>query len=275
MDSMQSQAEHYHIERGALADRICEVLKRDILSGRLAPGQRLSLEEFAQRFQVSITPVRDALRLLAADGLVELTPRRGAFVTQPRWQDLKEIFHLREILECAAIPAMQRKGAPVLRKLQDLLEQMAVTNVGESHRDYLSYIRLDQRFHQTLVDCLDNRRLSQIYAGLGSHTLIARALYTASDQRASETLEEHRTILAALKVGREDEVRAAICAHLQNGQNEIERQISAGPAKGRRDGAELRAGPPAQNDHRPRAANRMAPAATDLPSAGDLPRGRT
>jgi DNA-binding GntR family transcriptional regulator len=227
---VQSQAQHYHIGRGALADRICEVLKRDILSGRLVPGQRLSLEEFAQYFQVSITPVRDALRLLAADGLVELIPRRGAFVTQPVWEDLKEIYHIREILECAAVPAIQRKGAPVLRKLRDLLEQMAMTNMGESHRDYLSYIRLDQRFHQSLVDCLDNRRLSQIYASLGSHTLVTRALYSASNQRASETLAEHRAILAALEKGQEEEARAAIHTHLQNGQTEIRRQISANPA---------------------------------------------
>lgn len=236
---MQSQVEHYHIERGALADRICQVLKRDILSGRLLPGQRLSLEEFAQYFQVSITPVRDALRLLAAEGLVELTPRRGAFVTQPCWQDLKEIYALREILECAAIPAVRRKGAPALRRLQDLLEQMANTNVGESHRDYLSYIWLDQQFHQSLVDCLDNQRLSQIYAGLGSHTLVTRALYSASNQRASDTLAEHQAILAALQNGQEDAARAAIHTHLQNGQTEILRQLSANP--------------PAGNNHRARA----------------------
>jgi len=162
---------------------------------------------------------------LAADGLVELTPRRGAFVTQPRWEDLKEIYHIREILECAAIPAVQQKGTPVLRRLQDLLEQMAMTNVGESHGDYLSYIQLDQRFHQSLVDCLDNRRLSQVYASLGIHTLVTRALYAAGDQRASGTHAEHRLILDALQKGNTAEAQSAIHNHLQNGLAEMLKHI--------------------------------------------------
>jgi DNA-binding GntR family transcriptional regulator len=227
---MQSQSEHYHIERGALADRISEVLKRDILCGRLPPGQRLSLEEFAEYFQVSITPVRDALRLLAADGLVELTSRRGAFVAQPCWEDLRQIYHIREIFECAAVRAITPKHAPVLKKLRRLVEQMATTNIGESHRDYLTYIRLDQEFHQLLIDCLGNSRLSKIYSGLRSHALVTRALYSADDQRASQTQKEHQLILDALQKGDAAEAEAAIHAHLQNGLAEMLKHIPAVPA---------------------------------------------
>ena len=80
---MDSVDVHYEIDRRDLSDRVYQVLRTEILSGKLAPGQRLSLEEFAQHFKVSITPVRDALRQLAADGLVEPHSRRGAFATQP------------------------------------------------------------------------------------------------------------------------------------------------------------------------------------------------
>ena len=98
---------------------------------------------------------------------------------------------------------------------------MAATNLGESHSDYLSYIELDQRFHQYIVDCQENRRMSEIYAGLGSHTLVARALYSARYQRASRTLAEHQFILTALQQGNAHQARTAIQTHLQAGLAEI------------------------------------------------------
>ena len=66
-----------------LSSRVYQVLQQDILQGQLPPGARLSLDDLAERFGISVSPIRDALRLLAADGLVELRSRRGAFVTQP------------------------------------------------------------------------------------------------------------------------------------------------------------------------------------------------
>lgn len=228
--AVNGAGQEQEIHPGALADQICEVLKRQILSGQLEPGRRLSLEEFAARFGVSVTPIRDALRLLAAEGLVELIPRRGAFVTRPCWDGLQEIYQMRQIIECAAVDAVIANGQEVLPVLQSLLEQMAATNIGESHADYLTYIQLDQRFHQLMVDCLHNRRLSETYAGLGSHTLVARGLYSATHQRASETLAEHRRILAALQAGDRQGARAAIGDHLHNGLSELLQRVAADPA---------------------------------------------
>jgi len=219
--------EHYAIDRRDLSDQIYQVMRREILSGRLVPGDRLSLEAFAQRFGVSVTPVRDALRLLAADGLVELLSRRGAFVTRPSWEDIEEVYQIREIIECAAVDAVIQKGERAIRELRHLVEQMAATNVGESHSDYPTYIKLDQRLHQFMVDCTGNRKLGEMYAGLRAHTLVARALYSASDQRASTTLGEHRAIVDALGAGDADAARKAIRVHLQNARAEILQQISA------------------------------------------------
>jgi len=227
----ESTEERYAIDRRDLSDQVYQVMKREILSGRLAPGDRLSLDEFAQRFGVSVTPVRDALRLLAADGLVELLSRRGAFVTRPSWEDIEEVYQAREILECAAVDAVIQEGPSAIRELQDLVEQMAATNVGESHSDYPTYIRLDQRLHQFIVDCVGNRKLSEMYADLRGHTLVARALYSASDQRASATLGEHRYIVDALANGDTDAAKDSIRVHLQNARAEILQQIPGAEEK--------------------------------------------
>lgn len=217
----------YAIDRRDLSDQIYQVMKSEILSGSLVPGDRLSLEEFAQRFGVSVTPVRDALRLLAADGLVELLSRRGAFVTRPSWEDIEDVYQIREILECVAVDAVIQEGPSAIRELQGLVEGMAATNVGESHSDYPAYIQLDQQLHQFVVDCMENRKLSEMYADLRGHTLVARALYSASDQRASTTLVEHRDIVNALERGDADAARESIRVHLRNARAEILQQISA------------------------------------------------
>lgn len=218
MDTLQGS---YDIDRRDLSDRVYQVLRGEILSGKLTPGQHISLEEFAQQFKVSITPVRDALRLLAADGLVEILPRRGAFVTTPSPSRVGEVCQIREILECAAVDHVIARGEPALRELEALVREIAATNVGETHDDYLAYIKLDQRFHQSLIDCVGNRKLSDIYAGLRSHTLVTLALYSAPDQRASDTLSEHERILTALKQGDAEAARTALRSHLRNAREEI------------------------------------------------------
>jgi DNA-binding GntR family transcriptional regulator len=224
---VEFSGDHYDIDRRDLSDRVYQVLRTEILSAKLAPGQRLSLEEFAQRFRVSITPVRDALRLLAAEGLVQLQPRRGAFVTQPSLALIEEVYQTREILECAAVDFVIQKGADTLRELERVVQQIVENTVGESHADYLAYVRLDQRFHQCLIDCVGNRTLSEIYAGLRSHTLVTLALYSARDQRASETLSEHQAILDSLRRGEAEAARAALRVHLQNAKEEISRKLAA------------------------------------------------
>ena len=197
-----------------LSTRVYQVLQQEILQGQLPPGSRLSLDDLAARFGISVSPIRDALRLLAADGLVELRSRRGAFVTQPSRQDIQEVFQFRAILECAAVDAVIAAGAPVLDALRAHIAAMTTTMVGETHADYLTYIRHDQSFHRTLVEAIGNGKLLESYASLAGFALIARMLHRSESHRATATLAEHRAILDALASGGAEAARAAIRAHL-------------------------------------------------------------
>ncbi len=220
-DSMLGEPGYYDVDNSELSLRIYHALKRMILTSQLAPGQRLSLEEYADHFNVSITPVRDALRALAADGLVEMQPRRGAFVTQPSEKQVREAFQIREVFECAAVDSAIQAGQSVLSDLERMVDEIAATTVGDSHTDYLAYIHLDQRFHQRLIDSMNNQKLSEIYAGLHSFTLITLLLCRASSQRASNTLEEHRGIVVALRAGDAQAAKRAITDHLRHAQEEL------------------------------------------------------
>jgi DNA-binding GntR family transcriptional regulator len=199
-------------------------LQREILQGFLPPGSRLSLEELAERVGVSVSPIRDALRLQAADGLVELRSRWGAFVTQPLHAVIQEVFQFRAILECAAVEAVISDGPEFIDALRVQVEAMPATMVGDTHADYLTYVHHDQVFHRTLVDAIGNGRLCDSYASLASFTLIAHMLHRSGSHRAAETLAEHRAILDALAAGDAGAARAAIRAHLDRACADLARR---------------------------------------------------
>jgi DNA-binding GntR family transcriptional regulator len=210
-----------------LSGRVYEVLRQDIVTGQFPPGARLSLDDLAERFGVSVSPIRDALRLLAADGLVELRSRRGAFVTQPSRAVIQEVFQFRAILECAAVDWVIAAGPPAVEVLRVHVEAMPATMVGDTHADYLTYIHHDQEFHRGLVDAIGNGKVSESYAGLASFSLIARMLHRSGSHRAPETLAEHRSILTALAAGDAATARAAIAAHLDAACADLVRRSDA------------------------------------------------
>ena len=210
-----------------LSSRVYQVLQQDILQGQFPPGARLSLDDLAERFGISVSPIRDALRLLAADGLVELRSRRGAFVTQPSRAVIHEVFQFRAILECAAVEYAIAAGPPIFAALGDLIEAMTTTMVGDTHADYLTYIRHDQEFHRTLVGAIGNGKISESYSSLASFALIARMLHRSESHRATATLAEHRAILSALIEHDADAARAAIRVHLDHASEDLVRRGDA------------------------------------------------
>lgn len=210
-----------------LSTRVYQVLQRDILHGELPPGSRLSLDELAVRFGISVSPIRDALRLLAADGLVELRSRRGAFVTQPSRTVIQEVFQFRAILECAAVDFVIAAGPPVLETLRAHVAAMTETMVGETHADYLAYIAHDQGFHRALVQAIGNGKLLESYDSLASFPLIVRLLHRSESHRATATLAEHRRILDALAAQDAEAARAAIRAHLEQALADFLRRSEA------------------------------------------------
>lgn len=222
-----------------LSVRIYQALKQDILDGELAPGARLSLDELAVRFGVSVSPVRDSLRLLASDGLAELRSRRGAFVTMPSPRDIREVFQFRIVLESAAIDWAIAAGEPVVDALHGQVEAMTETMVGETHTDYLAYLRHDRGFHRILIDAIGNAKIAESYDSLASFTLIARMLHHAWSHRATDTLAEHRAIIDAIAANDGAAARAAIRTHLDRACADLVRQVEAlGHEKKREQSAE-------------------------------------
>ena len=209
------------LNRTSLGDQVYDLLKAKILSGEFASGQRLSPQELSKRLQVSVTPIRDALRRLEADGLVEVLPRRGTFVSRFTAQDVREVFESRRIIEQAAAEKLPTASETVIQRMSALLEAMAALIDGEIVSDYPRYLKLDEEFHNCILEILQNQRLTEFYHSLRAYTYVARALFPVADRRLPQTHEEHCEILEAFQQRNVARAKQVIATHLDNAMTDI------------------------------------------------------
>jgi DNA-binding GntR family transcriptional regulator len=183
---------------------VYDILRDKILSYNLEPGQRLDVAQISLDLGISRTPVKDALQRLSVQGLVEIHPRRGTFVSQISPDDVKESFEVREALEVKACELAAGKiNAATAVVLRDLNRRM----FGPDLR-FIDHVELDSEFHRLIVESAGNRRLLRIYSGLKAHVHIARAHYkSAIWRRNSNTAGEHDSIIHALVEGRAQDAK--------------------------------------------------------------------
>ncbi|MCS6892152.1 MAG: GntR family transcriptional regulator [Rhodovarius sp.] len=189
--------------RGALRPPLREVvreqLERDILSGLLRPGERLVEEELGRRYGVSRSPIREAIRTLASEGLIEVSARRGAVVAGLSPQEAREYVEVRALLE-----GYNARLAARYRRPEVLARAAAILAEAAAGRGDLA--ELNARFHDTLAEAGGNATLRAMMESLRKRS--ARVFPPPADPAAERaTWEEHRGILEAILAG--DEALAA------------------------------------------------------------------
>jgi DNA-binding GntR family transcriptional regulator len=207
-----------------LRDLVAEQLRQAIRSGRYKPGERLVEERLAEDFRVSRNPVREAIRALAAEGLVEVQPRRGATVAGVDVAEAREMIEVRAHLEgMNARLAARRRDPPMIAALR---ETLAEGRAAAAEGEVAALVRLNGRFHDLLAAAGRNRFLADLMRSLRERTdLVFRPL---SPRRAAQNWEEHAGILEAVIAG--DEELAALLATrhvLQAGERYMSQRASA------------------------------------------------
>ncbi len=182
-------------DTGTAVDAVYEVLRRSILDGELPPGHRLRSDVLANELKVSRTPVREALRKLETEGLVDAS-RSGLVVRQSSEEDLIEIFYLREALEgMAARLAAENATRAEIDELHALFEDMeAVAARG----DIALVRKLTGEFHLLVCRASHNKRLIQSLQGLLDHVRQAQSSTLYMPGRPADALKEHRALLRAI-----------------------------------------------------------------------------
>ncbi|WP_280267124.1 GntR family transcriptional regulator [Nocardia wallacei] len=191
-------------------------VKDQVLTSLPATGTFLNEQELATSIGVSRTPVREALLMLQAEGLVEMVPKRGAHVPAMSGRQIAELMDLRGVLERhAASRALAGGHAPIAAMRAALTEQESLADADDegSAREFIAW---DSRFHQILVDSAGSELLSSTYAGLRARQLrVGLAALFATANRQQRVCCEHQEIVDALAAGDEPLAHAKIDEHLE------------------------------------------------------------
>ncbi|WP_114390718.1 GntR family transcriptional regulator [Notoacmeibacter marinus] len=178
-----------------LTDSAYIALRDEILTGRI-PGDTLwSDREIAQRMNLSRTPVREAIQRLAADGLVEVKPRRGTRVLPLRTDDVREIHQIAKALELEAALLLANREDRDLRAVEKAVDDM---DAALKREDRDEWVEADTRFHREIVDNCGNRRLAELYHSHRSLTDRARYFSLHLRPLPIRSAEEHRAMYDAL-----------------------------------------------------------------------------
>ncbi|MFS2221956.1 GntR family transcriptional regulator [Pantoea sp. B65] len=196
----------------SLSDGLKTVLEKEIASGTLEPGKRLDEKEIAARFDVSRTPVREAFRLLAAEGLVDLNGRHGVMVRALSVNTLLEMFQVMAELEglCARLAA-RRISPDKLQQLQQVHQQMADCGPTISP---LAFYEMNLTFHELIYSIARNEFLADETRTLRNRVGVYRRRVTFHPDRVAKTIEEHGEIINAIARNDAEAAHVAMRKHL-------------------------------------------------------------
>ena len=198
----------------ALYEQVAEQLRSRILAHSLAPGSWIDEQALTAEYGISRTPLREALKVLAAEGLVTMKLRRGAYVTEVSARDLAEVFHLLALLESDAARIAARQATPA-----EMAELLAIHDELENALDDRQrFFAANERFHMRLLEIADNRWRIQMVADLRKVMKLNRAQSLLKQGRLEASLKEHRQIMAALKARNAERVQALMQHHLEAGR---------------------------------------------------------
>lgn len=199
------------LERKTASTELAERLRAEILRGTLEPGTRLRQRDVAERFDTSTTPVREAFALLQAEGLLRVDPHRGAIVSRPTIEEVRESFEIREALEVLAIErAIPKLTGDRISELEAILRRMRKT------RDQDEWIGLNNRFHLLIYEAAEMPRLLSMIDSLRDAAAPYFNMALDTKPRSRKVDAEHQEILAACKRRDVERARRAVRAHLES-----------------------------------------------------------
>jgi DNA-binding GntR family transcriptional regulator len=198
----------------ALYEQVAEKLRARILSHRLGAGSWIDEQALAAEFGISRTPLREALKVLATEGLVTMKLRRGAYVTEVSERDLADVFHLLALLESDAATVVARTATPVQVERLEALHLALEAAADDRDR----FFAANEAFHMALLELADNRWRVQMVVDLRKVMKLNRHHSLFKQGRLEASLAEHRALMAALKAGDAARAGRLMREHMANGQ---------------------------------------------------------
>lgn len=216
------------VARRNLNETAAEQLREMIVHGQLAPGARLKERELTALLQVSRTPLREATRMLASEGLVELLPNRGARVASLDVVTIRHTLQVMGALEALAGElACERASDAVIAEIRATHYEMLADH---ARGDLDNYFRHNQAVHLMIIDAAGNPVLSQQYRSLNDQVRRVRYMANLSASRWDQAIAEHNEILAALMARDAVKLTALLADHLAHKVTVVSQALAAAPA---------------------------------------------
>jgi DNA-binding GntR family transcriptional regulator len=216
------------IHRVSVADQVASILRQRILNGELLPGTSLQEVPLAASLGVSRNTMREATRILSLEGLLKRSIHRGVAVSQLSLKDVKEIYHLRRMLEIPAVLAAKANHSDVLPELRNALDgyERAVRE-----RDWMQAVSFDLQFHSLLVRFHHNRRLETFYQKLIGEVRMGMVLVDRSHDHPLGLIPVHRKLFQLLSAGKLKQCAALLAQHLDDSESRLSRVMDRQAAK--------------------------------------------
>ena len=197
----------------ALYQEVAELLRQRIFSRALPPGSWIDELKLAEEYGISRTPLREALKVLAAEGLVTMKVRRGAYVTEMSDQDLTDVYHLLSLLESDAAGDVAAHATEAqIKELQALHDELEA-----AAKEHDRFFQLNEQFHMRLLEIAGNRWRNQMVADLRKVMKLNRHNSLLKSGRIQESLREHRDIMRSLAQRDAKGTVRKMQAHFENG----------------------------------------------------------
>lgn len=206
-------------DKYSLRGRVFHRLREDILSGKYKENEELREVAIGEELGVSRTPVREAFRQLELEGLIQIVPNKGAYVTGITAKDVKDIYMIRSSLEgmCARLATKN-----ITREQLEELEEnvyLASFHASKGHMEQMA--ELDNRFHHILYEACDSKMLENLLQDFHQYVIRIRKKTLSTKERGIASNEEHRRIMEAIKAGDSQQAEKAATVHMENAYDNI------------------------------------------------------
>lgn len=201
------------LARRALYEDVADRLRQQIFARELEPGSWIDEQKLCAEYGISRTPLREALKVLAVEGLVTMKLRRGAYVTEMSSKDVAQVYHLLALLESDAAGEVARAASDAQLDALEALHQ----RLERQQRQRDAFFAANERFHLELLEIAGNRWRAQIVGDLRKVMKLNRHHSLFKRGRIAESLQEHRALMQALHARDADRATRLMRAHFENG----------------------------------------------------------
>ena len=206
-------------DKYSLRGRVFHRLREDILSGKYKENDELKEVAIGEELGVSRTPVREAFRQLELEGLIQIVPNKGAYVTGITEKDVRDIYMIRSLLEGLCARWATEHITP--EQMAEMEENIFLSKFHAEKGHYEQLAQLDNRFHEIMYEACNSKMLEHPLRDFHEYVLRVRKRTLSEKKRGTKSNEEHEQIMEAIKAGDADRAQALANAHMINAYNNM------------------------------------------------------